>query len=144
MKDKFKIEELLKNYRSLKSEIRIEIIQKCPEYSLPAIDYSKTGSGETNNIYSEVEDYVIRKQDIEIALKKKIKIRDIIKAALDSLNIEKKRIVTYLYFEGISQTETSFRVKISERTISTRKKEIMRELKKAGILTAWEYWEEVQ
>src|SRR5690554_6673979 len=99
MTDKEKIEELLKNYRSLKSEIRIEIIQKCPEYSLPAIDYSRTGTGETNKIYSSVEEYVTNKRDVELELKKKIKIRDVIRAAIDSLNVEKRRIVEYVYFE---------------------------------------------
>src|SRR5690554_3516293 len=141
MTNKEKIEELLKNYRSLKSEIRIEIIQKCPEYSLPAIDYSKTGSGETNQIYSEVEEYVIKKRDIELELKRKIKIRDIIKAAIDSLNVEKRRIVEYVYFEKLSLIETSFKMKLSERTIASRKEEIIEELENVGMLKAWEYWE---
>ena len=141
MTDKEKIEELLKNYRSLKSEIRIEIIQKCPEYSLPAIDYSRTGTGETNKIYSSVEEYVTNKRDVELELKKKIKIRDVIRAAIDSLNVEKRRIVEYVYFEKLSLIETSFKMKLSERTIASRKEEIIEELAGAGILAAWEYWE---
>ena len=140
MTDQDKIEELLENYRSLKSDIRTSIIEKCPNYDVPAIDYSKVSGGETNAIYSQVESKVTEVLDDKLELMRKIKARDIIYTAYINLPVEKKRITEYLYFEELSQPQTSIRMKLSERTIKSRKKEIIKDLKDNNILRAWKYF----
>lgn len=141
MTNKEKIEELLKNYRKIKHKAKILIITECPEYSLPAIDYSSTGKGESNEIYSKVEDFVVEKDEEESEVRDLIRARDIIKAGIDSLTVEQKRIVGYLYFEGKTQLEAGERVGCSERTIKTRKTEILQGLEDVGMFKAYEYWE---
>jgi len=144
MTNKEKIEELLKNYRKIKHKAKILIITECPEYSLPAIDYSSTGKGESNEIYSKVEDHVVKKDEEESEVRDLIRARDIIKAGIDSLTIEQKRIVGYLYFEGITQIRAGDKVGCSENTIGLRKKEILNHLEDVGMAKAYDYWEEAK
>ena len=143
MTDNDKIEELLKNYRSIKSNIRTEAISKIPEYSQPAVDYSTMTPGEGNAVFSKVEDYVVKHELVNNQMRKLIKVRDIIKTAYESLTVEQKRIVKYLYFEEMNYVETSFKMKLSERTIVSRKKDILDVLKGAGIMRGWGFWEQI-
>mgnify|MGYP006293605329 CR=1 FL=1 len=143
MTDQEKIEELLENYRSLKSDIRTTIIEKCPDYSIPAIDYSKVSGGETNAIYSSVESKVTERLDDKLKLMKKIKCRDIIYTAYMSLEIRKKQVIKYVYFEGLKQIQAGFRLEKSENTIGKWKQEALEDLKNNGVLRAWKYWEQV-
>ncbi len=144
MTDKDKIEELLKNYRSLKSNIEIEITKKCPEYSLPSTSFANVSEKEMNKIYSDVEDYVVKKVGISEELGKKIKVRNIIKAAKDSLSTELQRIVEHYYFDDKSVKIVAGRLGWSEDTIRRRREDILKGLQKAGILEAWELWKEVK
>lgn len=143
MTDNEKIEELLKNYRSIKSNIRTEAISKIPEYSQPAVDYSTMTPGESNAVFSKVESYVVKHELVNNRMRKLIKVRDIIKTAYESLTVEQKRIVKYLYFEKLTNVQCSFKMQLSENTIGNRKKEIVDELKGNGIMKAWKLWEEV-
>jgi len=141
--DNEKIEELLKNYRSIKSNVRTEAIQKIPEYSLPAVDYSNMTPGESNGKFSKVEDYVVKHEKENSDIRKLIKIREIIGTTYENLELEKKKIINYLYFEGLTQVRTSFKMQLSENTIGKRKIQALKKLKENGILRAWEIWEGV-
>ena len=143
MTDNEKIEELLKNYRSIKSNVRTEAIQKIPEYSLPAVDYSNMTPGESNGIFSKVEDYVVKHEKENSDIRKLIKVRDIIRTCYESLTIEQKRITRYIYFEKMSHVQCSFKMQLSERTIWERKKKVLEDLKEAGIMRAWDIWEKI-
>jgi len=141
--DNEKIEELLKNYRSIKSNVRTEAIQKIPEYSLPAVDYSNMTPGESNGKFSKVEDYVVKHEKENSDIRKLIKIREIIRTTYENLELEKKKIINYLYFEELTQVRTSFKMQLSENTIGKRKIQALKKLKENGILRAWEIWEGV-
>jgi len=141
--DNEKIEELLKNYRSIKSNVRTEAIQKIPEYSLPAVDYSNMTPGKSNGKFSKVEDYVVKHEKENSDIRKLIKIREIIGTTYENLELEKKKIINYLYFEGLTQVRTSFKMQLSENTIGKRKIQALKKLKENGILRAWEIWEGV-
>jgi len=141
--DNEKIEELLKNYRSIKSNVRTEAIQKIPEYSLPAVDYSNMTPGESNGRFSKVEDYVVKHEAENSDIRKLIKIREIIRTTYENLELEKKKIINYLYFEELTQVRTSFKMQLSENTIGKRKIQALKKLKENGILRAWEIWEGV-
>ena len=143
MTDNEKIEELLKNYRSIKSNVRTEAIQKIPEYSLPAVDYSNMTPGESNGKFSKVEDYVVKHEKENSDIRKLIKIREIIRTTYENLELEKKKIINYLYFEELTQVRTSFKMQLSENTIGKRKIQALKKLKENGILRAWEIWEGV-
>ena len=144
MTDNEKIEELLKNYRSIKSNVRTEAIQKIPEYSLPAVDYSNMTPGESNGKFSKVEDYVVKHEAENSNIRKLIKVRDIIRTCYESLTIEKKHVIKYVYFEGLKQIQAGFRLKKSENTIGDWKWEALEDLKKNGILRAWKFWKEAK
>ena len=144
MTDNEKIEELLKNYRSIKSNVRTEAIQKIPEYSLPAVDYSNMTPGESNGIFSKVEDYVVKHEAENSDIRKLIKVRDIIRTCYESLTIEKKHVIKYVYFEGLKQIQAGFRLEKSENTIGDWKWEALEDLKKNGILRAWKFWKEAK
>lgn len=133
-----KIEELLREYPTLKSKINIRLITYSTFYSLKAVNYNKDKIGKTNKIYSEVEDFVIRAIGEDSIIWKMIKKRDIITAALECLTEEEYKIVELLYFENKTQIEAGFELKLSESTIRKRKKEILDKLEDVGILKAWE------
>lgn len=142
--EKEKIKELLKNYRSIKSNVRTEAISKIPEYSLPAVDYEHMTPGESNEIFSKVEQYVVKHESENSDIRKLIKVRDIIRTSYNHLDIEKKRIIQYLYFEGLTQVETGWKMQLSENTIGRKKIEALEQLKENGIMRAWEIWEGVK
>lgn len=142
--EKEKIEELLRNYRSIKSNVRTEAISKIPEYSLPAVDYEHMTPGESNEVFSKVEQYVVKHESENSDIRKLMKVRDIIRTCYENLDIEKKRVIKYLYFEGLTQVEAGWKMQLSENTIGRRKGEALERLKDNGIMRAWEIWEEVK
>jgi DNA-directed RNA polymerase specialized sigma24 family protein len=139
-KEKEIIEELLNNYRRIKAKVATEAIKDAPEYALQAINYNKVGSGETNNTYSDVEEFVARKSEQDSKYKNLVKARNIIYHAYINLPIEMRRIVEYFYFNDMSVKDTASRVNCSENTIRNRKPEIFAELKVHGLMSAWEFW----
>lgn len=142
MKDREKIEKLLENYRSIRSNIEIELNKKYPEYSLDSVSFVKTGA-DTNEIKSQVENYIVDKYSISDDLHQKIQVVNIIKAAYNSLNEEQKKIVADLYFEGRGVKATAAGSGWSRYTIKRRKEKILDELKGVGILNAWDIWKNI-
>lgn len=142
MEDKEKIEKLLRNYRSLKSEIEIELNREYPEYSLDSVSFVKT-RGENNSIVSKVEDFVVDKHSLSDGIRKKVQIVQIIKAAFNSLTNKRRKIVRHLYFENESCGEVGNKLGWSEITIKRKKKQILKKIKKVGILKAWDIWQKI-
>jgi DNA-directed RNA polymerase specialized sigma subunit len=99
--------------------------------------------GKSNGKFSKVEDYVVKHEKENSDIRKLIKIREIIGTTYENLELEKKKIINYLYFEGLTQVRTSFKMQLSENTIGKRKIQALKKLKENGILRAWEIWEGV-
>lgn len=137
---KEKIEELLRSYRSLVSRINIRLISYAPGYSISGIDYDKIRTGKTNEIYSDVESYVMKTFGKDSEVWRMIRKRDIIVAALKALTEDEYYIVRMVYFEGktynyVAENIYPDRV-VSESTIGKKKKDILCKLEKVGILEA--------
>lgn len=130
------IEELLREYPKIKSRIRILLANYIPEYSAKAINYDKVQIGKTNQIYNEVEAFVIKKLDSEDELIKLIQKRNIIESALDCLTSKQMQVIRYLYFEEMSYVDTSWEMRCSERTIRNIKDEALQKLEEVGIMEA--------
>lgn len=137
MKARDKIENLLKSYKSIKSNIEIELNKEHPEYSLDSVSFVKT-AGNTNTIGSQVEEYVIDKYSLDDALVKKIQVFNIIKAALGCLTREQYRIIKQLYFEDNVLVEVGAELGWSRFQISRKRNKALKKLKNVGILNAWE------
>ena len=134
------IEQLLKDYKNIKSRIEIKLISYAPGYAVQGIDYDKIQTGKTNKIYSDVEAYVIKTFGEDSEVWRLIRKRDIIEAALKSLNEEEYYILKMVYFERKKYNyiaENLYKNKIlCESTIGKKKKDILDRLDKAGILEA--------
>lgn len=139
MKDREKIEELLQNFKRIKANIEVELNKKYREYSLDSVSFPKLSTGGDGR-YSDTEQHITEKYSISDELENKIKIRNIVQAAYDSLTREQKRIVTLLYFEDEGVKATARKVGWSEDTIRRRREKILQKLKDAGILEAWDVW----
>ena len=137
LKNREKIEDLLKSYKSIKSNIEIELNKEYPEYSLDSVSFVKT-TGNTNAVSSLVEDYVVDKYSLDDELIAKIQVFNIIKAALESLTREQYRIIKQLYFEDKVLVEVGAELGWSRWMIQRKRNKIIDKLKNVGILNAWE------
>ena len=137
-----KVEELLNNYRSIRSNIEIELNKRYPEYSLDSVSFVQT-NGETNVVVSQVEQYVIDKYSVSENLRKKIQILNIINAAYKSLSSRRKEIITDLYFEDKELKDVAAGTNWSRWSIGRKRDKILNELERVGILEAWELWEQI-
>ena len=137
MKDKEKVEQLLQSYKSIKSNIEIELNKEYPEYSLDSVSFVKTG-GNTNAVSSQVEDYVIDKYSLDDELVQKIQVYNIIKAALECLTREQFKIIQLLYFEDKVLVEVGAELGWSRWMIQRKRNAIIKKLSSVGILSAWE------
>ena len=137
MKNREKIEDLLKSYKSIKSNIEIELNKEYPEYSLDSVSFVKT-TGNTNAVSSLVENYVVDKYSLDDELIAKIQVFNIIKAALESLTREQYRIIKQLYFEDKVLVEVGAELGWSRWMIQRKRNKIIDKLKNVGILNAWE------
>ena len=143
MTDNEKIKKLLKYYRQLKSEIETELTKEYPEFSLDSVSFIETSGNQRYSKTSQQERYILKKYDIPVEVQKKIKIRNIIESAYESLTEDYQKIVKYRYFERKSYRNTGKKVYMHRTTISRKiKEDIFPKLKKAGILKAWELWKE--
>ena len=140
MNDKQKIEQLLKNYRQIKSNIQIELTKEYPEFALDSVSFIKMSGKQSYSGTSQQERYVLNKYDISEDLQNQIIVRDIIRVAYESLPVELRRVVVNYYFENKGVKGTAVQMGWSEDTIRRRKEDILINLKKAGILKAWEIW----
>lgn len=136
-----KIEFLLKNYRKLNSNVESKLNREFPEYALSSTSFVKV-MGKTNSIHREPEEYNVEKLSPEISerLEKKIQTKNIIKNNYDSLTEEQQEIVNYLYFQDKSVKITADLLGWSKSTIKRRRNETLEDLKKGGILEAYELW----
>lgn len=136
-----KIEKLLKNYKANQASIEIRLMSYAPGYSLQAVDYDKVSTGKTNNIYSEVENYVIKTFGKDSKVWRLIHQNKIIEAALNSLSRDEYYIISMIYFEKKPYNyiaENLYKDKIlCESTIGKKKKEILANLEDVGILEAY-------
>ena len=137
MKDKEKVEQLLQSYKSIKSNIEIELNKEYPEYSLDSVSFVKTG-GNTNAVSSQVEDYVIDKYSLDDELVQKIQVYNIIKAALECLTREQFKIIQLLYFEDKVLVEVGAELGWSRWMIQRKRNSIIKKLTNVGILSAWD------
>jgi DNA-directed RNA polymerase specialized sigma subunit len=136
------IKTLLKNYRSIRSSVEIELNRDYPEYSLGSTSFVKVG-GKTNSIISEVENYVISKYSLPERLVKKIQGCEIIKSAYESLTHIEKIIVSEKYFEGKSHEKVAELVNMHKTTVIHKiDEEILPALNAVGILAAWDLLQE--
>ena len=151
-KNKERIENELRNYPLLKSKIKIKTskIAYQEDYAVKAVNYSRIPGGKTNNIYSDIEEFVQNKLDrypdlLELLLKK-----EKVEAAIESLNYKEKKLVRYKYFEGMTDNEVSDKMKelefktfkwkndlnckeYSSTTIQRMKKNVLKKLQKVGL-----------
>ena len=149
---KERIEDKLKNYPVLKSKIKIitNKIAHQENYTTQAVDYSKVPGGQTNSIYSDVEDFVQNKLDKYPELLELIMEKEKIDAALESLNYKEKRLVRYKYFEDMTDHEVSDKMRelelqtfsirndstckeYSTTTIQRMKKKVLKKLHRVGL-----------
>jgi len=137
LKAKAKIESLLQNYKSIKSNIEIELNRKYPEYSLDSVSFVET-TGNTNAVSSTVENYVVDKYSLDDELVSKIQVYNIIKAALECLTKEQFRIIKQLYFEDKVLVEVGAELGWSRWMIQRKRNKIIKKLEDVGILNAWE------
>ncbi len=138
--EKEKIEKLLRNYRSLQSEIEIELNREYPEYSLDSVSFVKT-RGENNSVVSKVEDFVVDKHSLSEGIRKKVQIVQIIKAAFNSLTNKRRKIVRNIYFENEGLKMLAAKSGWSEKTIRRRRDKSLNKLKNVGILEAWDIYQ---
>lgn len=116
------IEEQLRNYPTLKSQIknkRNQILHQ-EDYAAKGVSYSSVSSGKTNAFYSDVEDFIQDKLDkypdlIELKL-----IKQRIDSSLECLTERQYNLVEYKYFENLTDLETVFRMRDYEHKIIKR------------------------
>ena len=129
-----KIEQLLREYPVLKSKLNIKIIQsKNQVYSLPAINYAKVSGGETNAFYSDIEEFVANKDELEgetLELFRKVKA---IESGLRCLNRNEYLLIKLYYFKGLPYVEISLEMNRCTTTLQKYKKEALKKLKKVGL-----------
>ncbi|MBM7624769.1 RNA polymerase sigma factor [Sporohalobacter salinus] len=112
------VEDVLRDYPKLKAKIKIRVIQSFEEYSLASIDYQKVAGGTTNNIYSSVEDHLVRKSKKKSEVVKMIAKRDKIEAALKSLPRKQRMVIQYKYFDCLKVEDIAYEMNgIGEATV---------------------------
>ena len=145
MNDHEIIETLLNNYKRIKANIEVELNTRYPEYSLDSISFIDISTKGGDNRTSSIERYVIEKYNIPLKLQQQIKIRNIIRAAYDSLTRRQKEIVRERYFEKKTYASIGRGMYSHQTTISREIREyIIPALEEAGILTAWEIYQEIR
>lgn len=145
------IEDKLRNYPVLKSKIKIKVNQIAyqEEYTAKAVNYNKIPGGKTNDIYSDIENFVQKKLDNYPELLDMILQKNRIDSALECLNYREHRLVRYKYFEGMTDQEISEKMRQLEKqtfqkhdidcrdystaTIQRMKVEVLDKLQKVGL-----------
>ena len=132
MTDLEKIEELLREYPVLKSKLNIKIIQSENKvYLLPGINYTKVLTGDTNAFYSDIEEFVANKDELEgetLELFRKVKA---IESGLRCLTRYEYMVVKLRYFKNMTYINIGLELNRSEKTISTYNKMALLKLQKA-------------
>ena len=143
MDDSEKAKKLLSNYKKIKSEYEIKLIDVQPEYPISSVSIVETGSTDDSQPASKVEDYLMRYHEDNKDILKRKKIIDIVNSALNCLTQEKKKAIQKIYFEDKKQVAVADRLGWSEATISRRHEEAIEEMIEVGLLAAYEKWQEV-
>ena len=129
-----KIEQLLKEYPVMKSKLNIKLIQnKNREYSLPAYNYAKVSGGETNTIYSDIEEYVAMKDELEgetLDLFRKVKA---IESGLKCLNKHEYMTIKLYYFKNYTYVEIELELNRCTTTLQKYKNDALKKLKRADL-----------
>ena len=128
---KAKIEAILKEYPILKSQIQMKMIDTCCQLS--AVSYDQVSGGETNNIYSNVEDLIMAKIEKEEELAGMIAKRDKIEASLKCLNVNEIKAIRGKYFEDDKVHEIAFELQLSEASVYRIINSAIEKLKKCGL-----------
>lgn len=139
MNNKDKVELILDNYNELKGKkISLEYDMKL-NTDLAAMDYNSMPSGEGGVPSSVAEEEVIRfcKEQCNSGNQSKLKLYkhtiERIESTLDNLNYEERKVIEWLYFDGLTRDEASAEMfqefgKGSLPTIDRRKRTALNKL----------------
>ena len=132
--NKEKIEEILKNYPVLRSELDMTLISMdLAEVPLDSVDYSKPSVSKTNKIHSDVEQYIESISELEEEARELMKIVKTIERALDCLYKKEYRVIELKFFEGMTFVEMELEMKKSKSTLQKYKKSAIKKLKKVNL-----------
>ncbi|MTI61856.1 MAG: sigma-70 family RNA polymerase sigma factor [Firmicutes bacterium] len=144
MSDREKIEQILELYPLICSKCKINIIKsKNRTYSIPAYNYAKVSGGETNAIYSDVEQYVTDKADLDGETVDLIHVQKAISVGLECLTKNEYLAVKSKYFRGLTDVETAAELDKSRSTVQNHRSSALEKLKKADLYKIWSKYEQI-
>lgn len=139
--EKYKVEELLKSYQPLKSNVEIEINVLYPDYFLKSPLFVEC-KNDLNDKGSITEKLAINNLDLPSKIKQKAQVVLMIHSALNCLPIRDEYLVKQRFFQNKNYTTIAEQIDRHRDTVSRRvNKKILPKLIKTGILNAWELFE---
>ena len=134
MNEADKIEKILKNYPLLRSELNMSVISmEYAEIPLDGVDYSKPSVSKTNEIHSDIEQYIENISEIEEETRELMKIVKAIESALDCLYQKELQVIRYKFFEGMTYVEIELKMDRSKSTLQKYKNNAIKKLKKVNL-----------
>lgn len=139
---KEKIKEMLKKYSVLRSNSMIKLKQSRRDYPLSSIDLSQPSGGETHNIHSPTETYVLDIVGNKQVSNDLIRVAISIEEGLKSLFEKEEKVIRLKYFKGYEDLEIKNKMGKSVRQIQRYKNSALDKLKEVGVHTIYQKFKE--
>jgi len=137
--EKYKVETLLRNYRSLKASLEIELNRIYPNYCIKSLSIVEFKNDK--NIRSITEKLALMNLTLSDKYSQKAQVVKSVSDALDSLAFEDKEVIKARYFENKSYEKIGRMTHHYRDTVSDKiNNKLLPKLISVGILKAWGFF----